>query len=202
VLVPTYRGVEGAPEDPDGRLTYGKREWRDLEAAVRYAVDHGATAVVLEGMSMGGAVVAAFLLESDLAPQVTGVIFDSAALHFEASVDLQAGDEELPVLGLPLPDVLVETAKWMTEFRFDVDYDYTNYLAQAGELGIPILLIHGTDDDVVPVDTSEELARLRPDLVRDLYVVTGAGHVEAWNTDPAEYERRVLAFITGLGALD
>jgi hypothetical protein len=33
VFVPTYRGDEGAPEDPGGRLTYGKHEWRDLEAA-------------------------------------------------------------------------------------------------------------------------------------------------------------------------
>ena len=195
VLVPSYRGDPGAPDAPDGRLTYGKREWRDLEAAVRYALDNGAQSVVLEGMSMGGAVVMAFLLESPLAAAVSAVVFDAPLLDFERTVEFQAGNETIPFLGLPLPGTLVETAEWLAARRFGVDWAYTRYLDRARELRQPILLIHGTEDEDVPIATSEELARLRPDLVREFYAVPGAGHVEAWNVNATEYERRVLAFI-------
>jgi hypothetical protein len=201
-LLPTYRGDDGAPEDPGGRLTYGVHEWRDLESAVRYALDHGADSVVLEGVSMGGAVVVSFLLESPLASHVSGVILDSPMLDFERSVEFQAGRESVPVVGLPLPGTLVATAEWLATLRFDVDWSRTNYLKRAGDLRTPILLIHGTADDTVPVETSAELARVRPDLVRDFYVVHGAGHVEAWNASPDEYQRRVLAFLEDLGAVD
>ena len=49
---------------------------------------------------------------------------------------------------------------------------------------------------------AEQHASARPDLVTDFYVATGAGHVEAWNVDPDEYERRLLKFLRVIGALD
>ena len=59
---------------------------------------------------------------------------------------------------------------------------------------MPTLLIHGENDEDVPKSTSDELARLRPDIVT--YVeVTDAAHVEAWNVDPEFYEDQVARFI-------
>lgn len=195
VLVPSYRNDPDAPEDPGGRLTYGKTEWRDLEAAVQYALDHGAKSVVIEGVSMGGAVTVAFLLESPLAAKVAGVVLESPLLDFEGALEYQAGDEKLPLLGLPLPGTLVDAAEWFAARRFHVDWSYTDYLSRVDQLNTPILLIHGADDEDVPVAISRELARRRPDLVRDFWTVPGAAHVEGWNASPAEYERRVVAFL-------
>ncbi len=195
VLVPTYRNDPGAPEDPSGRLSYGKNEWHDLEAAVRYALDHGARSVVIEGVSMGGAVTVAFLLESPLAEKVSGVVLESPLLDFDASLEYQARSESLPLVGLPLPGTLVDAAQWIAARRFGVDWNYTNYLPRLGGLKPPILLIHGADDENVPVSTSRELAKRRPDLVTEFWVVPGAAHVEGWNARPAEYERRVVAFL-------
>lgn len=195
VLVPTYRGDAGAPEDPTGRLSYGKKEWRDLEAAVQYALDHGAESVVIEGMSMGGAVTVAFLLESPLAARVSGVILESPLLDFEAGVEYQAGDEKLPLIGLPIPGTLVDAAEWFAAKRFGIDWSYTDYLARIDQLKTPILLIHGGDDAEVPVSTSRALAEGRPDLVKDFWVVPGAGHVEGWNANSTEYEERVVRFL-------
>lgn len=197
-LVITYRNDGGAPEDPGGRLTYGKHEWRDVEAAVQYALNEGASSVVIEGMSMGGGIVTAFLLESELATKVAGVILDAPMLDFDAAVEHQAKEERLPLVGLPLPGTLVSTAEWLAGRRFGVDWDYLDYLDRAGELDAPILLIHGGDDDDVPLATSERLAEARPDLVRDFYVAEGAGHAESWNADPEEYRRRMLAFFAML----
>lgn len=196
VLAPAYRNDPGAPEDPGGRLSYGKHEWRDLEAAVQYALDHGARSVVIEGVSMGGAVTVAFLLESPLATRVSGVILESPLLDFEAALEYQAGDEALPLIGLPLPPTLVDAAEWFAARRFSVDWWYTDYLSRLDRLNAPTLLIHGGDDDDVPVATSQTFAERRPDLVRDFWIVPGAAHIEGWNADPAEYERRVVAFLT------
>jgi pimeloyl-ACP methyl ester carboxylesterase len=195
VLVPTYRGDANAPDDPSGRLSYGKNEWRDLEAAVQYALDHGAESVVIEGVSMGGAVTVAFLLESPLAARVSGVILESPMLNFEAAVEYQASGEKLPLIGLALPGTLVDAAEWFAARRFGVDWEYTDYLDRIDRLETPILLIHGEDDAVVPVSTSRALAEGRPDLVTDFWVVPGAGHVEGWNASSMEYEERVVRFL-------
>src|SRR4029453_12022176 len=55
-LAINYRNDLGGPENPDGLRHWGATEWRDLEAATRYALDRGAAGVVLAGYSMGGAV--------------------------------------------------------------------------------------------------------------------------------------------------
>ena len=56
-LLISYRNDGDAPDAADARYGLGTTEWEDVEAAIRYALDHGARDVVLFGWSMGGAVV-------------------------------------------------------------------------------------------------------------------------------------------------
>jgi alpha-beta hydrolase superfamily lysophospholipase len=193
-LAVSYRNDPGAPHSPDGLRRWGATEWRDLEAATRYAVGHGAGGVVLAGFSMGGAVVTSFLFSSPLAARVRGVVLDAPALDLGAVIDRGAVDRDLPVLGTPVPPALTEVAKGIAGLRWHLDWGQLDYVDRAGRLATPMLVFHQTGDPTVPVAISEALAAARPDLVT-LERFGGDGHVQSWNVDRPRYERALRAFL-------
>jgi pimeloyl-ACP methyl ester carboxylesterase len=192
-LTITYRNDTGAPEDPSGLLRYGLTEWEDLEAAVRYALDQGATDVALFGTSMGGGVIAAFLQRSQLAPYVDAVVFDAPMLDFSATVDDNASRE--PLVGpITVPPTLTWTAKRIADLRFDVNWEALDYMDDPSIFDLPTLVYHGEEDRTIPIGTSEAFAELRPDDV-ELVRCPGADHIECWNIDPAAMESGIVGFL-------
>ena len=185
----TYRNDEGQPGDPSGIYQYGLTEWRDLHAAVEYVLAQpGADKVVLIGHSMGGGIVVKFLYESSLAGLVAGVVLDSPVMDFNAPVDLGARQRNLP-------GFVSATVKWVSALRFGLDWGAMDYLKDTDRLDVPILLIHGEDDARVPIETSDELAQLRPDLVT-YSVYADTTHNDAWNTDAERYARELGGFLS------
>jgi hypothetical protein len=195
-LVIDYRNDDGAPSDPSGFYRYGATEWEDIAAAVDFAMTQGAAGVVLTGYSTGAAHILSYLQRTTAHP-VRAAILDSPNVDFEQAVDLGASQRRLPLIPLPLPGSLVWTAKRIASFRFGVDWAATDYLPEASLLTVPMLVIHGTDDQTVPFQVSEDLAAARPDLVQ-LFIVPGAGHVRGWNVGPQPYERAVTDFLRGM----
>ncbi len=183
-----YRNDEGLPRDPSGRHQHGLTEWHDLHAAVEYVVARqDVRNVVLIGQSMGGGIVMNFLYESPLADRVAGVVMDAPVLDFSFPVDKGGRDRNLPTF-------VVSSVKWMTTARFGVDWEAMDYLRDADKLNVPIMLFHGEIDPRIPVESSAELARLRPDLVT-FSTYPSAGHVESWNVDSERYERELRDFL-------
>ncbi len=186
-LAITYRNDPAAPAGPDGFYRYGQTEWEDLQAAAEYALQRGAARLVLIGYSMGGAIVVNFLYQSPLAERVAVAVLDSPVLDFDATVEWGGRNRWSP-------GFLKTAGKTIAGWRFDIDWNELDYLRRAGELRTPILLFHGDADQKVPVETSDELAAARPDIVT--YVrAAGAGHVRSWNADPASYEAAVRDFL-------
>jgi pimeloyl-ACP methyl ester carboxylesterase len=192
----TYRNDIGQPEDPSGLYRYGQTEWRDLEDAIKYARGHGANSFVLVGMSTGAAIVTSFLYESDLAPLVDGVIFDSPNIDFGQVVDVEASRRSLPIIGLPIPATLTWVAKSIAALQMHFSWNNLDYIDQADGLAVPLLVFHGTEDNSVPIELSRRLADARPDLVR--LVETDAGHVLSWNINPIAYERHIAVFLASV----
>ena len=196
-LVITYRNDVDVPANPDGFHWFGLTEWEDLEGAARYALEQGADDLVLIGYSMGGAIVTSFLYQSPLADKVRGAVLDSPLLDLGAAVDHGASRRRLPVIGLPIPGVLTDVAKAVAGLRFGISYEDTDYVGRAERLSVATLLLHGEEDRKAPVETSDRLARARPDIVE--YVrVAEVGHVRIWNRDRAAYEATVAGFLRGL----
>lgn len=194
-LAVTYRNDLGVARDPSGYLRYGQTEWPDLQAAVRWALAHGARHIVLAGLSMGGGIVAAFLEHSPLAPKVVRVVFDAPMLDLQAVVNYGASQRSLPVIGGSIPAPLVWAAEQIASLRFGVNWSATDYLANVSWLKVPALVFHGSDDTTVPISTSIRLKQLKPSLVT-FARFPGAGHVESWNIDRARYTSLLKSFLS------
>lgn len=186
-LVLTYRNDPGAPASPDGRYHLGQTEWRDLEAAVVWARDHGATGVVAFGASMGGTIVGQFLHHSALAELVRGVVLDSPVLDWRVTVGRL-------VTRVRLPRRVARVAERAITTTGRIDLAGLDLLARADDLTVPVLLVQGTDDSLTPVEGADRLAERRADLVTYLRV-DGAEHVQAWNVAPDAYEAALAAFL-------
>lgn len=182
-----YREDQGAPASPDGFHHMGLTEWRDLQAAARYALGHGARRLVLAGYSMGGAIVAQFMQKSRLAPRVAGLVLDAPALNWKRTIEFNSEQMGLP--GFAALPVL-----WAIDARIDADWNSLDALAHPQAFQLPILLFHGLDDKVVPIATSNDFAAELPRWVT-YYRVPHAGHVESWNVEPRLYERRLRTFL-------
>ncbi len=194
ILMISYRNDPGAPQSKSDLLRYGLTEWQDLQAAVSYALSHGAKHVVLLGYSMGGGIVTNFLLRSSLASKVSAVVLDAPMEDFSTTVDFDASEMSLPLIGVPLPQSLTDVAKWIASWRYGVAWNQLNYLAEVKKLKTPILLFQGLSDKTVPAATSREMANARPHLIT--YITTaGAGHLESWNLNPDSYDNEVKSFL-------
>jgi len=193
ILVIQYRNDTGVARDPSGYHQFGVTEWIDVAAAVRYAERNGSTSHILVGNSMGGAAVTSYLTQSPLRNRTIAAILDSPTLRFESAVDFQASNTEIPLIGVTLPTLLTNAAKWLVSWRFDIVWDDSDYLARSNELHSPMLIFHGRNDESVPFATSQEMADLRPDIVT--LVATEAGHMRSWNESPQDYETAIIAFL-------
>ncbi len=187
-LLIAYREDLGAPRSPDGLHHMGLTEWRDLAAAARYALAHGARRLILVGTSMGGAIVAQFMERSSLAAHVAGLVLDAPALSWKAILSFNATE-------MGLPSFAALPVEWAIGARIDADWSSLDALQHPAAFHLPILLFHGTEDKVVPIATSDEFARELPGWVT-YYRVPRAGHAESWNVDPALYEHRLTAFLS------
>lgn len=186
-LCVSYRNDPGAPQDPDAIYRQGAQEWRDVEPGVQYALDQGATDLLLVGFSMGGQITANLLRHSPLAAEVDAVIWDSPLLDWGPVIATGAKDREVP-------GWLVPIGMQASEWRAGVDYDELNQIANADEFDAPILLLHGRKDATVPVSVARRFAEARPDIVT-LRLDPDAEHVRLWNSFPRRYQQTVSSFL-------
>ena len=187
ILAFNYRNDEGAPASADSWHWLGYTEWRDIEAAMQYALDNGAEDFILYGYSMGGGMCLNLLYESQLADKVCAVVLNSPLLDFGGTLDIVG-----QIRGYPR--AIVQFGKEVAAVRFGIDWQRMNYLSRASELRAPLLVLHGEKDTLVPAELSRLLARSRPDIVQ--YVgFPEAEHARSWNLDPDKYNAAVREFL-------
>ncbi|MGI5351538.1 alpha/beta hydrolase family protein [Streptomyces sp. CA-250714] len=188
VLDIAYRGDAGAPPPLDGIGHLGNSEWRDLDAAIRYAVQHGAQRVILHGWSSGATMALHAAANSPLRDRVAGLVLDSPVLDWPRTVRALALSRGTPRALLPLVVRAVQGRAGLPEGRDAA-------LVDPAKLTVPALLLHGPADTIAPWDSSRALAAHRPKLV-SLHKVPHAPHAAMWNADPHGYEEKLRRFLT------
>lgn len=196
ILVPSYRNDSDAPPSPDGRYHLGLSEWRDIEAAMEYAVQHGAQRIALFGWSMGGAIVLQLLAHSAHVDRVVAVVLDAPVVSWRQVIDFHAGVHRVP-LALSHTGQRLIGKSWSKSFggvSVPLPIPQTDWITRADDLHVPTLLIHSEDDDFVPYGPSADLARARPDVIQ-FESWTGALHCREWNVDAQRWEAAVRDFL-------
>ncbi|MFJ5266466.1 alpha/beta hydrolase [Streptomyces sp. NPDC088387] len=193
VLAPAYRGDPGAPRSPDGLNHLGQTEWRDVDAAIRYAVRYGARQVVLLGWSTGATMALHAATHSAVRNRVSGLVLDSPVLSWQTTLKALATARRTPGALLPLA---VRAAQGRTGLHTATGTDPAAPLT-ADRLTVPTLVVHGPGDQVAPWDISRRFAARRPDLIT-LHEVDNAPHAAMWNADPGTYEETLRRFLVPL----
>lgn len=187
MLAISYRNDIGAPPDPSHHNHLGATEWHDVDAAVSYAIRHGAKGVVLYGYSLGAAMALTTARNSADASDIRGLILDSPLLDWPATLDYAAERRGVPELFMTLTEAVLA-------WRDGIDYSQLNQLSHEQQLRVPVLLIQGGADTIVPANLATRFARARPKLITYLFI-PGADHVSAIDTNPARYRAALGQFL-------
>lgn len=199
-LVVSYRNDGEAPRTRGGSYALGAAEWRDVDAAIGYALRHGAERVVLMGWSMGGAIVLQAAVSSGHRDAIAGIVLDSPVVDWRTVLRFQAREaglrEPLPLLAMNALSSAV-TAR-LSGAEQAIPFDQLDMVARAAELQAPILILHSDDDGFVPADASHALAEARPDIVT-MPRFTGARHTKLWNYDQNAWTAAITEWMTARG---
>lgn len=169
-------------------VSLGYHERQDLLGAVDWLQARGVTRVGVLGFSMGGAVA---LSTAPLHPLIRVVVADGAFAQVRTL--LEGALRERYKTG-PLTLWLAWAIRQAIGWRVAADLTRAEPVRVIGRLAPrAVLLIHGALDAYVPMDSIRALYRAaRPP--KALWVVPEAGHREAAQRRPQEYERRVVDF--------
>lgn len=191
-LLVSYRNDGDAPPALDFRYALGDEEWRDVDAAIGWVREQGAADVVLMGWSMGGAIVLQASRRTTHPELIRAVALDSPVIDWVDVLQHQARENRIPsVVGRVA--LLAISRRWgrlLTGQATSIDLARLDYVANAADLALPILLMHSDDDGYVPAGPSRALALARPDIVT-FVPFTVARHTKLWNYDPERWTAAV-----------
>lgn len=171
-------------------ISFGIKEHKDCLCWIQYVNDRFGTEtpIILSGLSMGAATVL-MAASLKLPDNVSCILADSPYSAPSAIIEKVCSDLHYPVA---LCRPFIHLGAWLWgHFRLN---DCTAKEA-VRKATVPILLIHGEDDRLVPCSMSYEIAEC---CASNAVVATfpDAGHGLCYMTDPLRYELVVYTFLT------
>lgn len=176
VLQPNFRGSSGYGNDfiAAGNGEFGRKMQTDISDGVRHLVAKGivdAKRVAIMGASYGGyAALAGATFDPGVYRCAVSVAGVSDPKSFIDYVDMQTGDSQTSVL------------IWKLRMGQRNEVDDISPYKQAAKAYCPILLLHGSDDTVVPIDQSKRMERALKAAAKPVEFITYKGQ-DHWETN-------------------
>ena len=177
VLALDYRGFgasEGAPSLAGMQL--------DIDAAMRHLLAHkdvDPDRIVIFGQSLGGALAIHYAAHSAYRANIRAVVIDSSFADYR-----QIAREKLAGFLLTWP---LQWLPWLT-----VNNGYAPIASVAALSPLPLLLIHGDKDAVIPPQHSRKLFD-KAGEPKELWIVPGAGHTQSLGSETAR--KKLIEFL-------
>lgn len=176
VFLPDYRGYGNSEGKP---TLAGVQD--DLNSAMKYLLqrkDIDTERIVILAQSLGGALAIYNVAHSPYRKKIKALISESAFSDYRSLTR-----EKLASFWLSWP------LQWPLSFLIDNDYSPLQAVSHISP--IPLLIIHGDKDNVVPLAHGRILfdAAAQP---REMWVVSNGGHIEAFRHN--EYRQRLLEY--------
>lgn len=170
-------------------ITFGIKEHQDCLCWIEYANHRFGTGspIILSGLSMGAATV---LMASglNLPDNVACILADSPYSTPSAIIEKVCADRHYPIA---LCRPFIHLGAWLYgHFRLNV----CSAKDSVSRSKIPILLLHGEDDRLVPCSMSTEIAACNASRTV-VHTFPGAGHGLCYLIDPLRYEKVVYDFL-------
>jgi len=186
VLIPDARGHGESEGDYVG---YGWHDRLDyLDWTEMLIEEYDAEEIILHGQSMGASLV---LMASgeELADEVKGIVADSGYTTVKEELTHQLKHlYNLP--SFPLLDL----TSMMTKVRAGYTLEEASAISQVKKNTIPLLIIHGDADELVPTEMAYELYEAASGE-KELWIVPDVGHVKAYTKETEAYQERLQQFI-------
>lgn len=144
--------------------------------------------IILHGISMGGATVMMTAGEA-LPSNVKGIVEDCG---YTSVWDIFA-DELQYLFHLPTFPVL-NASSIVADVRAGYNFTEASAVKQVAKATVPMLFIHGSEDNFVHTEMIYELFEVCP-TAKDMLVIDGAGHGEAYLMDSELYFDTVFSFL-------
>lgn len=168
--------------------TIGIFESRDVCAASKLAAQKSpGRPQILWGVSMGAS---SSILAAKQCPGFMAIVSDSSFLSFRDTV---AHHLNL-IFRLP-PFPIANLIVAITAARMGFNPDDGDVGAVIQKLNVPILFIAGSADRRMPPELAERMYNASPNPHKQLLIVPGATHGEAFRTDPQRYLNSVYRFL-------
>ncbi len=167
-------------------ISLGFRESEDVSSAVSYMKARGFGTVAVIGTSQGAS---SAIIAAARDPDIAAVIAENPVASI---LELLRGTIHAQRLWIPAPlfGLMRDVALW----RMGASGKWESIDVVSEIAPRPLLLMHGTADEVVPPKHSELLFG-RAGQPTDVWWADGAHHMRLFNRHPDEYRKRVLGFL-------
>jgi len=185
VLLFDFRGNGDSQDGPQSLAHY---EQADLRAAIEYAVARRPdAALVLVGFSMGAAV---SILVGSGDSRVAAFVLDSPFADLHGVIRNAIGKLRLP----PVP--LLWLTDRATQWRYGYAFGEVSPIDRFADLAPrPVLLMHGDQDRVIPVEHAQRLYAAAGEPKPTLHIFPGADHCGGYFQDRQAYIDMVADFL-------